>query len=342
MPIRLVDRHPEPPAAKLIAGLVPPPRFDQVRFANYVPAHPSQAAAAERLEVLAGQLREAAGGGGLLARLRRRGEPPRSVYLDGGFGVGKTHLLASLWHASPRGKTYASFGELVALVGALGMGAAADALAGTRLVCIDEFELEDPANTRLIAALLRRLVEGGACVVATSNTLPGELGQGRFHAEHFKREIETLASAFDTLTLEGEDYRGRGVMAPPEPWTPERVHAAAAAADAEGRRASLDDAEALLAHLATLHPVRYRDLVDGLDLVLVTGGRPVRDLSGALRVAYLVDELYDQQIAVGMSSVGADQLFPAALLAGTYRKTLGRCVSRLGALMREAEEPVTR
>ncbi|MEK8145414.1 AFG1/ZapE family ATPase [Streptomyces sp. M10(2022)] len=26
---------------------------------------------------------------------------PRGVYLDGGYGVGKTHLLASLWHATP-------------------------------------------------------------------------------------------------------------------------------------------------------------------------------------------------------------------------------------------------
>lgn len=338
MPIRLVDRHPSPPAAKLIAGLVPPPRFDQVRLDGYAPAHTSQAEAARRLEALATELHAASGGGGgLLGRLRRRAEPPRSVYLDGGFGVGKTHLLASLWHASPPGKTYASFGELVALVGALGMGPAAEALEGTRLVCIDEFELEDPANTRLIAALLRRLVEGGACVVATSNTLPGELGQGRFHAEHFKREIETLASSFDTLSLEGEDYRGRGAMAPPEPWTPERVQAAAEAA---GDRASLDDADALLAHLGTLHPVRYRDLVEGLDLVLVTGARPIRDLSGALRVAYLVDELYDQQIAVGLSGVGVGELFPGPLLGGTYRKTLGRCVSRLGALLREAEERV--
>ena len=335
MPIRLVDRHPAPPAAKLIAGLVPPPRFDQVRFGNYVPAHPSQAAAAERLQDLARRLHDTAAGGGLLGRLRKRPEPPRSVYLDGGFGVGKTHLLASLWHASPESKTYASFGELVALVGALGMAAAAHALEGTRLVCIDEFELEDPANTRLIAALLRRLVEAGATVVATSNTLPGELGQGRFHAEHFKREIETLASAFDTLTLEGQDYRRRGDLEPPAPWTEERVRAAA---DAAGDRASLDDADALLAHLSTLHPVRYRDLVEGLDLVLVTGGRPVRDLSGALRVAYLVDELYDQQIAVGLSGVSADQLFPATLLGGTYRKTLGRCVSRLAALLREAGE----
>ena len=339
MPIRLVDRHPEPPAAKLIAGLVPPPRFDHVRFGNYVPAHPSQAAAAERLKELSGRLHAGAAGGGLLGRLRRRAEPPRSVYLDGGFGVGKTHLLASLWHASPEGKTYASFGELVALVGALGMAAAAHALEGTRLVCIDEFELEDPANTRLTAALLRRLVAAGATVVATSNTLPNELGQGRFHAEHFKREIETLASAFDTLTLEGQDYRRRGDLTPPAPWPEERV---LAAADAAGDRASLDDADALLAHLSTLHPVRYRDLVDGLDLVLVTGGRPVRDLSGALRVAYLVDELYDQQIAVGLSGVSVDQLFPPTLLSGTYRKTLGRCVSRLGALVREADERLVR
>ena len=26
---------------------------------------------------------------------------PGGVYLDGGYGVGKTHLLASLWHAAP-------------------------------------------------------------------------------------------------------------------------------------------------------------------------------------------------------------------------------------------------
>ena len=338
MPIRLVDRHPAPPVERLIADLVPPPRFDQVRFGGYVPAHPTQAAAAERLAALADQLRQAgAAGGGLLARMRRRPEAPRSVYLDGGFGVGKTHLLASLWHASPGPKTYASFGELVALVGALGMAQAAHALEGTRLVCIDEFELEDPANTRLIAALLRRLVEAGACVAATSNTLPGELGQGRFHAEHFKREIETLAAAFDTLSLEGEDFRRRGAMSPPDAWTPERV---AAAAQALGERASLDDAGALLAHLATLHPVRYRGLVEGVELVLVTGARPVRDLSGALRVAYLVDELYDQQIPVGLAGVEVAALFPATLLGGTYRKTLGRCVSRLGALLREADNVI--
>ena len=335
MPVRLVDRFPDPPAERLLAGLVPPPRFDAVRFANYLPADPTQAAARDRLEALAADLHERAATRGLFARLRRSGAPAPSVYLDGGFGVGKTHLLASVWHAAPGPKTYASFGELVALVGALGMQTAAGALAGTRLVCIDEFELDDPANTRLIAALLHRLVADGASVVATSNTLPGELGQGRFHVELFRREIETLAAVFETLSLQGEDYRRRGAMQVPPAWPEDRV---AAAAHARGDAASLDRAPELLAHLAGLHPIRYRALLDGIDAVFVTEARTVRDLSGALRVAYLVDELYDQQVPVALSGIGPDELFPPALLQGTYRKTLGRCVSRLGALMREAEE----
>ena len=334
MSVRLVDRRPDPPTDRLIAGLVPPPRFDAVRFADYRPTHATQQAACERLQRLAAEL-DARPTGARRLLGRRAVSAPRSVYLDGGFGVGKTHLLASLWHAAPGPKTYASFGELVALVGALGMATAAEALVGTRLVCIDEFELDDPANTRLIAALLHRLVAGGACVVATSNTLPGELGQGRFHAEHFKREIETLAAAFDDVSLEGEDYRGRGALGPPAAWTDADVHMAARSF---GARASVDDANELLTHLASLHPVRYRALVEGLGAVMVTGARQVRDLSGALRVAYLVDELYDQRIAVGLGGLGIDELFPASLLEGTYRKTLGRCVSRLGALVREATE----
>ena len=45
---------------------------------------------------------------------------PMGLYLDGGFGVGKTHLLASTWHAAPGPKAYGTFVELTHLVGALG------------------------------------------------------------------------------------------------------------------------------------------------------------------------------------------------------------------------------
>jgi cell division protein ZapE len=335
MPSSLADRHPDPPVAELIAQLAPPPRFADVRFATYTPAHPSQAVARDRLAALAGEL-AAPAPAGLFDRLRRRPPPtPPSVYLDGGFGVGKTHLLASLWHAvSPAvPAVYSSFRHLVALVGALSMRRAVAALAGVRLVCVDEFELDDPANTRLIATLLRSLVDGGASVVATSNTLPAELGRGRFDTERFRREIESLAAAFSTLTLEGEDYRARGTMAPPPAWADGEV---IALAHALGEHVTLDKLDAALAALTAVHPVRYPALVDGLAGVFLLDGRQVDDLNDALRLAYLVDVLYDAQIPAALSGVEVGALFAPDFLRGGYAKLLGRAVSRLGALLGEA------
>jgi len=335
----IASRWPDPPVDRLVTALTPPPRFAGVRFSTYEPdpAHPAQAAALPVLSSLAARLREPPPTGPLAAfRRRRRPETAPSVYLDGGFGVGKTHLLASLWHAAgPREtKTYVTFAGLVGLVGALSLRRAVDALRGTRLVCIDEFELDDPANTRLVARLLSELVSDGASVAATSNTLPGQQGAGRFSAEHFRREISTLAGYFEVLTIDGEDYRHRGAMNPPPAWNRAEV---VAAAEALGDAATLDEGRVLQGHLAALHPIRYRALVEGLAAVFVVDATPVRDLGAALRVAYLVDVLYDLQIPVGLAGVEIAALFPAAFLGGSYRKTLGRCVSRMGALLAEAE-----
>ena len=66
-------------------------------------------------------------------------------------------------------------------------------LADYVVVCIDEFELDDPGNTTLISRLLSQLVERGVSIAATSNTLPEQLGEGRFAAQDFLREINTLA-----------------------------------------------------------------------------------------------------------------------------------------------------
>ena len=339
--MRLVDRKPDPPASALVAGLVPPPRFADVSFDSYEPAHPTQAAAQARLRALAGRFAEPRARRVLW---RRSSTPaPRCVYLDGGFGVGKTHLLASLWHAVPAApagaaghgavKAYASFAQLVALAGALGRDAVVAALGDVRLLCVDEFELDDPGNTRIVTTLLRRLVEGGACIAATSNTLPGQLGEGRFDAERFRREIDALAAVFDVVRIDGEDYRHRGVPRPPPAWSPHRVIQVAAAL---GARASLDDGPALLDHLRTVHPARYAALVGDLAAVCVTDVRPLRELADALRVAWLVDVLYDREVAVALSGVDVDELVPATHAAGPYRKTFGRCRSRLVALVDEA------
>jgi hypothetical protein len=53
------------------------------------------------------------------------------IYLDGGFGVGKTHLLAAFWHEAPEPRTYLSFDELVYFIGLAGVDRARTPSAGS-------------------------------------------------------------------------------------------------------------------------------------------------------------------------------------------------------------------
>jgi cell division protein ZapE len=332
--VPLARRWPQVDPQRLLAEFVPPPRFDGERFATYRPdpGQPSQAAALERLERYAGSL--APGGRGRWPW--RRGTPAaRGVYLDGGFGVGKTHLLASLWHAAPGPKAYGTFVGFTNLVGALGFAPTVEALRGHRLVCIDEFELDDPGDTVLMSTLLTRLSEAGVSLAATSNTLPDALGEGRFAADDFLREIQALSSRFEVVTIDGPDYRHRGLAPAPEPLSDDAV--AQRAREAHG---TLDEFPALLGHLAEVHPSRYGALLQDVPLVGWQGVRPVDDQSVALRLVVLADRLYDRDVPVLSSGAPLTELFTTELLRGGYRKKYFRAVSRLAALAREASGQV--
>jgi cell division protein ZapE len=255
------------------------------------------------------------------------------VYLDGGFGVGKTHLLASLWHSAPEPRAFGTFVELTNLVGALGFAPAVAALAGHRLVAIDEFELDDPGDTVLVSTLLNHLVDKGVRLAASSNTLPGALGEGRFAAQDFLREIQGLAAHFDVLRVDGDDYRHRGLPDAPTPYTTDEVMARAATAVA----ATLDDFADLVGHLSRVHPSRYGPLLDGVEAVHVTDVTAVDDQASALRLVVLADRLYDRDIPVLASGIPFDRVFTPDMLAGGYRKKYYRAISRLVALAREGE-----
>ncbi|WP_235523123.1 cell division protein ZapE [Cellulomonas sp. Root485] len=323
----LTQRRPVVPPDRLLAELVPPRHFAEESFATYRPdpAHPSQAAAVTRLSAAAEQIRR-----GAHKSFWKRGKAtPVAVYLDGGFGVGKTHLLTSLAHAvGVQDAAYGTFVEYTNLVGALGFLPTVEALATRRLVCIDEFELDDPGDTVLMSRLLRELADRGVALAATSNTLPGSLGEGRFAAEDFLREIQALAARFEVLRVDGDDYRHRSVVTDADGLDDDEVRAAAA------RRsdATLDDFGDLLAHLATVHPSRYGALLDGVGLVALTGVHAVPTQDVALRLVVLVDRLYDRDVPVLLGGAGERDLFSADMLAGGYRKKYYRALSRLGSL----------
>ncbi|MEU7281526.1 cell division protein ZapE [Streptomyces sp. NPDC045431] len=344
-PLSLCAREPHVPAERLVAEMVPPPRFDAVRFDTYIPDpnQPSQTQAVEVLSSFAAGLggAHASGAGKRRWFQRKPAAPaaPRGVYLDGGYGVGKTHLLASLWHATPAEpslKAFGTFVELTNLVGALGFQQTVATLSGHRLLCIDEFELDDPGDTVLVSTLLGKLVEAGVALAATSNTLPGKLGEGRFAAADFLREIQGLSAHFRPLRIDGEDYRHRGLPEAPPPYADEQVAKAAHATPG----ASLDSFPRLLEHLARVHPSRYGALTDGVAAVCLTGVEPVPDQSTALRLVVLADRLYDREVPVLASGLPFDQLFSDEMLNGGYRKKYFRAISRLTALARDAKRLV--
>ncbi|HET7321377.1 MAG TPA: cell division protein ZapE [Longimicrobiaceae bacterium] len=328
-----------PDPAALVREFVPPARFADKRFHDFHPRDPSQAAAKEELEALAASLNDTTRADGWAGRLRARfrgTSPGAGLYLDGGFGVGKTHLLASLWHAAPEPKAYLSFDELVFFVGLVGVEAARAAFSRHRLAAVDEWELDDPGNLKLALAFLRGALADGVHVVVTSNTLPHELGSGRFNQKDFRSEIEELAGAFRVLRLEGTDYRHRLFEADPGKRYFLPAPALHAAAEAAPERALLTEFGPLVEALGRVHPIRYTALVRGLDALFVEEMHPLDSLYGALRWVHFVDKLYNAALPLRASSnVSLGALFPDAFTRGPYAKKLSRALSRLEEMLGE-------
>ncbi|MDJ1115438.1 cell division protein ZapE [Microbacterium dauci] len=331
--VRLTDRHPQVTGAEMVAALTPPPQFDGATFATYRAddAYPSQQEAKDLLEKFSG------GGavparGGLFRRAKREPEMKPGVYLDGGFGVGKTHLLASIYHAMPaRRKYFGSFIEYTALVGAIGYQKTVELFRGADLLCIDEFELDDPGDTMVMTRLIAELVPTGTKLAATSNTPPNALGEGRFAAQDFLREIHAMSAHFQTLRIDGTDYRQRAVDGHAIVLDSEEYEAALA--DAAGDTLVADDEfAALVAHLATVHPSRYIRLIEEIGAIGLRDVTTFDDQSAALRFVAFVDRAYDAQIPIRATGVALDRVFRDDMLAGGYRKKYLRAISRLVAL----------
>lgn len=340
----LTDRRPNVSADELLAGFHPSERFGEVSFNTYRPdpAQPSQQAAVDALKSFGEGINAGkAAGGGFFSKLfgsKNKGKhlaAKNGIYLDGGFGVGKTHLLASLWHMVEGPKAFGTFVEYTNLVGAMSFRKTVDALSSYKLVCIDEFELDDPGDTVLMSRLMRELSDAGVKIAATSNTLPGSLGEGRFAAADFKREIQVLADQFDVLRVDGEDFRHRGLPAAPQPVEDNLFEATVEERFGDLTAVSIDNFSDLIEHLSHVHPSRYRQFIDGLEGIAWRKVETITEQAVALRFVVLADRLYDKDLPIISSGVPFDKVFTEEMMAGGYQKKYFRAVSRLTALARE-------
>lgn len=322
--MRLVDCHPEVDLERLLQSFAPPPRFQSATFATYRPdsRYPSQTLAKERLRRWTKDRPR--------GFLRPRFPGPQGIYLDGGFGVGKTHLLVAAYWEAPGPKAFLTFEELTYTLGLMGLREGAGRFAALRYLFLDEFELDDPGNAQMITHFLALTMERGLRVATTSNTPPGALGEGRFNAEQFRHQIQSLSRRFAVERIEGEDFRHRDPDRFPEPLSDCRL---LALYREDPRRKTLDTFPHLLAHLRTLHPIRYRYLLDGVEAIYLQNLEAIPDPNDALRFVHFVDQVYNLGVALRASGVPLQEVFPETYRHGAFAKKYGRALSRLAELL---------
>lgn len=172
---------------------------------------PGQLMALERLEVVAGAL----GSSDAVVR---------PLYLWGPPGRGKTWLLDAFFSAvdtphKRRVHFHGFFQELHRRVYA-GYGApgyrqesafsqALDGLLGdNRLLCFDEFHVNDPADAAFTTRLLREVLARNISLVTTSNYAPGELLPDPMFHHLFEPARKLIGEHMEVLELSGSvDYR---------------------------------------------------------------------------------------------------------------------------------------
>jgi cell division protein ZapE len=324
----LVEIQPNPSLDEVLSQLVPPREFTKARFENYLPNQdfPSQTAAVAAAKEFA----KPSALKGLFSRAKA--QTYAGIYLDGGFGVGKTHLLAAIWHEYKGSKAFGSFLAYTSLIGLLGFADALKQLSEYQLLCIDEFELDDTGDTMLMSRLISELGSKGIRFAATSNTPPNALGQGRFAAKDFAREISAMADRFQIVSVDGEDYRHRPIDGHTKPLDDKQLAESLETKIAAGSQVAVDDFDQLLAHLASVHPSKFLKLIDGVDFLVLKYAHVLTDQSAALRFVSFVDRLYESQIPLSSTGIGLTEVFSTEYLSDGYKKKYLRAISRIGSL----------
>lgn len=164
--------------------------------------------------------------GNPFAKLFKPEAPVRGAYLVGDVGRGKTLLMDLFFEAVPiNAKRRAHYHEFmdemhdgIARFRASPKGKADDAdpiaavtrplLKSTKLLCLDEFQVQDITNAMLLGRLFEKLFAAGVVLVATSNTPPDRLYENGLNRALFLPFVALLQRHAEIVTLDGStDYR---------------------------------------------------------------------------------------------------------------------------------------
>ena len=303
--------------SELFAELKPPKEFASANFSNYFPDpnFDSQSDALEKARTFA-------------ESLGKKNADELGVYLDGGFGVGKTHILASIYHEAKTTKLFGPFIAYTSIIGYLGFAEAVTQFSKYKLLCIDEFELDDPGDTMIMSRFLKELSAKGVRFATTSNTPPAALGEGRFAADGFQREIQSVASKFVICRIDGEDYRHRKAEYDFRQIDDSRTQELFDSSE----RVLVSKFSELLAFLSTIHQSKYAKVAEQIDSIVIEDVYQIDNQFEGLRFVSLIDRCYEAGIRVHFTGLLLSSVFREDHVQGAYRKKYLRSLSRLSAM----------
>ena len=307
---------------------------------------------------------------GLLDRLARRlgrqgPEPVRGLYVWGGVGRGKTHLV-DLFIDAPRldSKLRIHFHRFMQLVhGELNALAeredplrivAHGIAARARVLCFDEFYVSDITDAMILGRLLAALFERGVTLVATSNIEPSKLYADGLQRARFLPAIELIERHTKVIRLDsGPDYRLRALERARTWFAPLGPDAERGLAECfrslapehagdDGALSILGRSVPVVRHAGGVAWFEFEMLCGGLRSVadyieiardfhtVVLSGVPVLDddrRDPVRRFIHLVDEFYDRNVNLVVSAAtGPDGLYRGRRLAEPFQRTRSRLV----------------
>ncbi len=190
-----------------------------------IEANPAQREIAERFDALRCKLiRDPRPKGNLLTRLLTPQASSTGLYLWGGVGTGKTFLMDMFFSSLPfEDKTRIHFYRFMkqtheALKKHAGTANPLRRVArewgrANRVICFDEFLVNDIADAMLLGELLINLFQQGVCLVMTSNVVPDKLYENGLQRSRFLPAIDMLNMHTQVIEIgNATDYRRRSLL----------------------------------------------------------------------------------------------------------------------------------
>ena len=358
------------------ASPAPSVRYQEGIAAHRWEADPAQLAVLPELDRMHAVLCAEPASAGLFGRLKsllgnEEREPVPGLYLWGRVGRGKTFLMdlfaASLPHGVVLRRHFHRFmGEVHAALRELGerqsplVEVAAGIAARCRVLCLDEFLVQDIGDAMILANLLDALFAQGVSLVTTSNTPPSKLYQGGLQRARFLPAIALVERHCHVVEMASpHDWRLRALTQAPVYHTPPGAEAERALARIFASQAQGEPQDGGTIELnGRAVPLRKRAggvlwfdfdaLCEGpravADYIALAKAGPTVIISNvpqfsiysedaAKRFVQLVDEFYDRHVKLVLSAAAPiTELYDGERL----RAEFGRTESRLIEMQSEA------